>query len=108
MDCLLREAQHTLRGQRLHILVHSATVPQLCALIQPPFPQNKKYDYQSNRTKTQTPIVAKLTQCENGCKAHNYLERNLRFYQIRLLVYGKIGVLSLKENTPNFTSIKLV
>ena len=56
--------------------------------------------------KMQTPIVAKLTQCETDVAILKSME--FAFLSNSQFKYGKISVVSSKENTPNFTSIKLV
>ena len=56
--------------------------------------------------KTQTPIVTKLTQCETDVAILKSME--FAFLSNPQFKYGKISVVSPKENTPNFTSIKLV
>ena len=58
--------------------------------------------------KTQTPIVAKLTQCEMGISAHINTDGICIFIKFTVLFYDEISLLSQKENKPNFTCIKLV
>jgi hypothetical protein len=53
--------------------------------------------------KTQTPIVAKLTQCEMGARTHTNNDGICVFIKFTLFLYAEISVLSLKENTPFFT-----
>ena len=47
--------------------------------------------------KTQTPIVAKLTQCEMGAKAHTNKDGICIFIKFTLLVYAETGAFIRKK-----------